>query len=98
MMKTKQEIKFIPKVMCEPVDENLTFNGNQLENGDILCFQKASAIDTEKHIRHPDVPSYLELTSQDQASALAYRSHQTRRLHLRILPDNKGENASCKSN
>jgi hypothetical protein len=25
-----QEIKFEPNVMCEPVDENLTFNRNQV--------------------------------------------------------------------
>ncbi|CAJ2634122.1 unnamed protein product [Trifolium pratense] len=74
-IKIYEEIKFIPKVMCEPVDENLTFNGNQLENGDILCFQKASAIDTEKHIRYPDVPSYLEYVHNcypDAASYLEY--------------------------
>jgi hypothetical protein len=32
----------------------------QLEDGDIICFQKAPAMDNEKHIRYPYVPSYLE--------------------------------------
>jgi ubiquitin carboxyl-terminal hydrolase 7 len=32
----------------------------QLENGDIICFQKASAMDNVKLIRYPDVPSYLK--------------------------------------
>jgi hypothetical protein len=47
----------------------------QLENGDIICFQKASSIATEKHIRYPDVPSYLEYVHNcypDAASTLEY--------------------------
>ncbi|WJX59372.1 ubiquitinyl hydrolase 1 [Trifolium repens] len=55
-----QEIKFEPNVMCEPVDKKLTFQDSELEDGDIICFQKAPAMDNEKHIRYPDVPSYLE--------------------------------------
>ncbi|MCI12609.1 ubiquitin carboxyl-terminal hydrolase family protein, partial [Trifolium medium] len=54
------EIEFEPNVLCEPVDENLTFNENELENGDIICFQKASEMVNEKYLRYPDVPSYLE--------------------------------------
>ncbi|CAJ2634124.1 unnamed protein product [Trifolium pratense] len=55
-----EEIMFEPNVMCYPVDEKLTFNENQLENGDIICFQKASEMVNEKHLRYPDVPSFLE--------------------------------------
>ncbi|WJX64618.1 ubiquitinyl hydrolase 1 [Trifolium repens] len=55
-----EEIKFEPDVMCEPVDNKLTFHENQLENGDIICFQKVSAMDNVKLIRYPDVPSYLK--------------------------------------
>ncbi|KAI9082387.1 hypothetical protein K1719_035810 [Acacia pycnantha] len=36
-----EEIKFEPRVMCEPIDMKLSYSGNQLENGDIICFQKA---------------------------------------------------------
>jgi len=32
----------------------------KLKNGAIICFQKASTMDNVKHIRYPDVPSYLE--------------------------------------
>lgn len=32
----------------------------QLDNGDILCFQKAPTIDDRKHFRYPDVPSYFK--------------------------------------
>ncbi|MCI57378.1 ubiquitin carboxyl-terminal hydrolase family protein, partial [Trifolium medium] len=45
------EVWFEPDVFCEPVVKNLTFKGNKLENGDIICFQKAPAMDNEKHIR-----------------------------------------------
>ncbi|GAU12345.1 hypothetical protein TSUD_252960 [Trifolium subterraneum] len=55
-----EEIKFEPYVMCEPVDKKLSFQQSQLENGDIICFQKASAMDNVKLIRYPDVPSYLK--------------------------------------
>ncbi|XP_028758702.1 ubiquitin carboxyl-terminal hydrolase 13 isoform X2 [Neltuma alba] len=46
-----EEIKFEPSVMCEPVDKELSYAESQLEDGDIICFQKA--------LRFPDVPSYL---------------------------------------
>ncbi|WJX59385.1 ubiquitinyl hydrolase 1 [Trifolium repens] len=70
-----EEIKFNPNVVCVPVDKEVTFQESELENGDIICFQKASAIATEKHIRYPDVPSYLEYVHNcypDAASTLEY--------------------------
>ncbi|XP_050903813.1 ubiquitin C-terminal hydrolase 12 isoform X2 [Lathyrus oleraceus] len=63
-----EEIKFEPKVMCEPVDKNLTFLESEFGNGDIICFQKASAMDNGKHIRNPDVPSYLKYVHNLQLS------------------------------
>ncbi|GAU12358.1 hypothetical protein TSUD_253090 [Trifolium subterraneum] len=55
-----EEIAFEPKVMCEPVDNKLTFAESKIGNSGIIWFQKASAMDNVKHIRYPDVPSYLE--------------------------------------
>ncbi|PNX54647.1 ubiquitin carboxyl-terminal hydrolase family protein, partial [Trifolium pratense] len=49
--------------MCEPVDKKLTFQQSELRNGDIICFQKASAMDNVKLFRYPDVPSYLKYVS-----------------------------------
>ncbi|XP_024640077.1 ubiquitin carboxyl-terminal hydrolase 12 isoform X2 [Medicago truncatula] len=51
---------FEPNVKCLPVDMKLTFQESELENGDIICFQKASKMNKEKHFRYPDVRSYLE--------------------------------------
>lgn len=38
----------------------------QLEDGDIVCFQKAPPVDGEEHFRYPDVPSYLEYVHNRQ--------------------------------
>ncbi|MCH83892.1 ubiquitin carboxyl-terminal hydrolase family protein, partial [Trifolium medium] len=61
-----EEIMFEPNVMCESVDKKLTFQESELENGDIICFQKASGMVNEKHFRYPDVPSYLEYVHNGQ--------------------------------
>ncbi|CAL5190561.1 unnamed protein product [Lathyrus oleraceus] len=55
-----EEIMFKPNLMCEPVNIRLTFLENELDNGDILCFQKALTIDDRKYFRYPDVPSYFK--------------------------------------
>ncbi|KAK4279205.1 hypothetical protein QN277_016942 [Acacia crassicarpa] len=61
-----EEIKFEPNVMCEPIDKKLTFRTSQLEDGDIICFQKAPSIESDEHVRYPDVPSYLEYVHNRQ--------------------------------
>ncbi|KAH1034677.1 hypothetical protein GYH30_054890 [Glycine max] len=61
-----EEIKFEPNVMCEPIDKKVTFRTSQLEDGDIICFQKASSMDSEENARYPDVPSYLEYVHNRQ--------------------------------
>ncbi|XP_057431972.1 ubiquitin C-terminal hydrolase 12-like isoform X4 [Lotus japonicus] len=61
-----EEIKFEPNVMCEPIDKKATFRASQLEDGDIVCFQKAPPVDGEEHFRYPDVPSYLEYVHNRQ--------------------------------
>ncbi|AES71608.2 ubiquitin carboxyl-terminal hydrolase 13 isoform X1 [Medicago truncatula] len=61
-----EEIKFEPNVMCEPIDKKVTFRASQLEDGDIVCFQKAPLVDNEEQVRYPDVPSYLEYVHNRQ--------------------------------
>ncbi|KAG8387302.1 hypothetical protein BUALT_Bualt02G0007200 [Buddleja alternifolia] len=53
-----EEIKFQPNVMCEHIDKRLTFKSSQLEDGDIVCFQKSS-VQTSQRFRCPDAPSFL---------------------------------------
>ncbi|CAK7325156.1 unnamed protein product [Dovyalis caffra] len=55
-----EEIKFEPNVMCEHIDKRLTFRSSQLEDGDIVCFQKPPQIGSDEQCRYPDVPSFLE--------------------------------------
>ena len=61
-----EEIKFEPNVMCEHVDKRLTFRGSQLEDGDIICFQKVLLREDEERYRYPDVPSFLEYVHNRQ--------------------------------
>ncbi|KAI3923075.1 hypothetical protein MKW92_042354 [Papaver armeniacum] len=56
-IKLYEEIKFVPAVMCDPVKKELTFLDNQLEHGDIICFQKAHPV--HMNYRYPDIPSFL---------------------------------------
>uniref|UniRef100_A0A0D9XZE9 ubiquitinyl hydrolase 1 n=1 Tax=Leersia perrieri TaxID=77586 RepID=A0A0D9XZE9_9ORYZ len=61
-----EEIKFEPNVMCEHIDKKLTFRSSQLEDGDIICFQKSPISDGETQVRYPDVPSFLEYVHNRQ--------------------------------
>jgi ubiquitin carboxyl-terminal hydrolase 7 len=54
-----EEIKFEPNVMCEYIDNRLLFRSCQLEDGDIICFQKSPKPDSADRYRFPDVPSFL---------------------------------------
>ncbi|EMS52242.1 Ubiquitin carboxyl-terminal hydrolase 12 [Triticum urartu] len=54
-----EEIKFEPNVMCEYIDNRIIFRSCQLEDGDIVCFQKSPKPDTADQFRYPDVPSFL---------------------------------------
>ncbi|KAH0469116.1 hypothetical protein IEQ34_002348 [Dendrobium chrysotoxum] len=61
-----QEIKFDPSVMCEHIDKKLSFRSSQLEDGDIICYQKAPTQENEDKYRYPDVPSFLEYVHNRQ--------------------------------
>ncbi|KAL6005120.1 CSN-associated deubiquitinating enzyme Ubp12 [Asimina triloba] len=61
-----QEIKFEPSVMCEHIDKKLAFRASQLEDGDIICFQKSAQVENGDHCRYPDVPSFLEYVHNRQ--------------------------------
>uniref|UniRef100_A0A0D6QUA6 ubiquitinyl hydrolase 1 n=1 Tax=Araucaria cunninghamii TaxID=56994 RepID=A0A0D6QUA6_ARACU len=60
-----EEIKFEPNVMCELIEKRISFRASQLEDGDIICFQKALTSDEEMY-RYPDVPSFLEYVHNRQ--------------------------------
>ncbi|EPS58994.1 hypothetical protein M569_15818, partial [Genlisea aurea] len=61
-----EEIKFEPNVMCERLDKRASFRFSQLEDGDIVCFQKQLLPEQEEKVRYPDVPSFLEYVKNRQ--------------------------------
>ncbi|EXC03812.1 Ubiquitin carboxyl-terminal hydrolase 12 [Morus notabilis] len=61
-----EEIKFEPCVMCEHLDKRASFRLSQIEDGDIICFQKAAPLETEEECKYPDVPLFLEYVHNRQ--------------------------------
>ncbi|XVE61338.1 hypothetical protein DITRI_Ditri06bG0031400 [Diplodiscus trichospermus] len=61
-----EEIKFEPYVMCEYLDKGCSFRLSQIEDGDIICFQKSPPIECEEVCLYPDVPSFLEYVHNRQ--------------------------------
>ncbi|GKV41839.1 hypothetical protein SLEP1_g49320 [Rubroshorea leprosula] len=59
-----EEIKFEPSVMCEQLDKRTSFRSSQIEDGDIICFQKFPL--ENEQFRYPDVPSFLEYVHNRQ--------------------------------
>ncbi|CAA2983781.1 ubiquitin carboxyl-terminal hydrolase 12-like isoform X2 [Olea europaea subsp. europaea] len=61
-----EEIKFEPSVMCERLDIRASFRFSQIEDGDIICFQKRPVPEGEEKFRFPDVASFLEYVKNRQ--------------------------------
>ncbi|CAA6667135.1 unnamed protein product [Spirodela intermedia] len=56
-----EEIKFEPSVMCEHIDKKLTFRSSQIEDGDIICYQKSPLPESDEMCRYPDVVHFRTL-------------------------------------
>ncbi|XP_052200260.1 ubiquitin C-terminal hydrolase 12-like [Diospyros lotus] len=63
-----EEIRFEPHVMCEPIDKNFTYQYNQLQDGDIVCFQKSLPVESADQFRYPNVHSFLEYVHDHQVA------------------------------
>ncbi|XP_048426482.1 ubiquitin C-terminal hydrolase 12-like isoform X2 [Pyrus x bretschneideri] len=61
-----EEIKFEPCIMCEHLDKKTSFRLSQIEDGDIICFQKSTPLDSEEECKYTDVPSFLEYVHNRQ--------------------------------
>jgi ubiquitin carboxyl-terminal hydrolase 7 len=61
-----EEVKFEPGVMCERLDKKISFRFSQIEDGDILCFQKHLEPQNEEQYRYPIVSSFLEYVKNRQ--------------------------------
>eukprot|EP00891_Asterochloris_glomerata_P000046 jgi/Astpho2/46/Aster-07498 len=65
-VKVWEEVKFEPEVMCEPCEPGLTLAMAQLEDGDILCFQRALTEVESAGLQFPTVKDFLEYTRNRQ--------------------------------
>ncbi|KAK4757395.1 hypothetical protein SAY87_018696 [Trapa incisa] len=74
-IKLYEEIKFHPSVSCELLDKEATFSMSQIEDGDIICFQKALTQSNGSRPHYPDVPSFLEYVRNRQF--IHFRSLET---------------------
>ncbi|KAF7143289.1 hypothetical protein RHSIM_Rhsim05G0178400 [Rhododendron simsii] len=61
-----EEIKYEPYLMCEVVNKMVTFRDSELEDGDIICFQKSSQAECCGQFEHPDAPSFLDYVNYYQ--------------------------------
>ncbi|XP_057506095.1 ubiquitin C-terminal hydrolase 12-like isoform X2 [Actinidia eriantha] len=61
-----EEIKFEPSVMCERLDKRASFRSSQIEDGDIICFQKSPSQESGQQFRYPVAPSFLEYVHNRQ--------------------------------
>ncbi|XP_039146207.1 ubiquitin carboxyl-terminal hydrolase 12-like isoform X2 [Dioscorea cayenensis subsp. rotundata] len=61
-----EEIKFEPTVMCEHIDVKFTFRSSQLEDGDIICYQKNPYVMSDVRHRYQDIPTFLEYVNNRQ--------------------------------
>ncbi|KAL4576836.1 hypothetical protein LXL04_012936 [Taraxacum kok-saghyz] len=61
-----REIKFEPSVTCERLDKTTSFGSREIDDGDIICFQKLSQARAVDKYRYPDVPSFLEYVKNHQ--------------------------------
>uniref|UniRef100_A0A2P2MFR1 ubiquitinyl hydrolase 1 n=1 Tax=Rhizophora mucronata TaxID=61149 RepID=A0A2P2MFR1_RHIMU len=61
-----EEIKFEPCVMCEHLDKRTSFRMSQIEDGDIICFQKSPSLESDEEYRYPELPSFLEYVHNRQ--------------------------------
>ncbi|XP_062015945.1 ubiquitin C-terminal hydrolase 13-like isoform X1 [Rosa rugosa] len=55
-----EEYKFQPTVVCGLIDKNLTFRASQLEDGDIVCFQKPTPVEIGVCFLYPNVQTFLD--------------------------------------
>ncbi|XP_047971318.1 ubiquitin C-terminal hydrolase 12-like isoform X2 [Salvia hispanica] len=55
-----EEIRFYPNVLCDHMKKGSTFRSSQLEDGDIVCFQKSLPTEVCQRLRYPDVRSFFD--------------------------------------
>nr|CAN71063.1 hypothetical protein VITISV_002293 [Vitis vinifera] len=80
-----EEIKFEPCVMCEHLAKRTSFRFSQIEDGDIICFQKSAPPESEEQCRYSDVTSFLEYVQNRQQNVKKYTRYVSHMLPCRIV-------------
>ncbi|XP_051113564.1 ubiquitin C-terminal hydrolase 12-like isoform X2 [Andrographis paniculata] len=55
-----EEIGHKPHIICEPIDNTLSFRSYQIGNGDIVCYQKSSSPQIMEQLCFPDIPTFFK--------------------------------------
>ncbi|KAM7261626.1 hypothetical protein ACFE04_020703 [Oxalis oulophora] len=63
-----EEVSYEPSVVCDHLDKWTSFRKAQIEDGDVIWFQKALPPERKKSCLYPDVPRFLEYVHQCQVS------------------------------
>ncbi|KAL8214408.1 hypothetical protein R6Q57_003857 [Mikania cordata] len=61
-----EEIKFEPNVRCERLEKSASFKSCQIEDGDIICFEKLQHTHDVEKYTYPNVPSFFEYVKNRQ--------------------------------
>ncbi|KAL0008200.1 hypothetical protein SO802_009702 [Lithocarpus litseifolius] len=80
-----EEIKFEPFIMCECINKMVTFRSNQLEDGDIICFQKSPQVGSSDQCRYPDVPSFFGYVRNRQEANVCSMSVELGYSHVWLI-------------
>ncbi|DBB01987.1 TPA: hypothetical protein ACH3X1_000573 [Trebouxia sp. C0004] len=66
-LKVYEEVKSHPKLMCDVIEERVTFQQAQLQHGDILLIQQVLTEEEAEKLKYPDVKSFLKHMSKGRA-------------------------------
>jgi len=61
-----EEIKYEPNVMCERLEKHNSLHKCQLENGDIICFQKEVENTAQQGVKYPLLPDFMNYIKNRQ--------------------------------
>ncbi|TQD79967.1 hypothetical protein C1H46_034477 [Malus baccata] len=68
-----QEIKFDPCITCEHIHKWTSFRLSQIDDEDIICFQKSTPLDSEIEYEYADVPSFLDYVHNRQGLCFVFQ-------------------------
>ncbi|KAG6427242.1 hypothetical protein SASPL_111484 [Salvia splendens] len=83
-----EEIKYEPNVMCEHIDKKLSFRSSQLEDGDIICFQKSPQGLSSEECNYPTFSAFL-IYVHNRQSAESFVDSNDRNARIEVCGKDK---------